>query len=78
MKWISVKDRLPDILEDVLVYRISYEVPEGTIVFKMHPVEQYMVAFRSPRGWNFHEDRELKDNSKVSHWMELSKPSEII
>lgn len=71
-EWISVKDKIPAILKDVLVYRLSYENNEGLVIFKMHPVDRYKVAFLDSKGsWHLHEDLEIKINSNITHWMPL-------
>lgn len=70
-EWISVNDRLPEDYKEVLYFAIT---DEGT--------KEIMTGHREKENWThcclFYSTMILKDNVKVTHWMELPKyPKDI-
>lgn len=66
-QWISVKDRLPDKGESVIVRAITFEQ-------KVH----VDTNFRSVIDGRFSWDKVGKGNCKVTHWMPLPAPPEYL
>ena len=66
-EWISVKDRLPEIYEDVLV--IASGNPQKNITLSA----AYCFGYISGDGWVIEEYPEW-ENAYVTHWMMLPDP----
>nr|DAQ76224.1 MAG TPA: Protein of unknown function (DUF551) [Bacteriophage sp.] len=66
-EWISVKDRLPEIYEDVLV--IASGNPRKNITLSA----AYCFGYISRDGWVIEEYPEW-ENAYVTHWMMLPDP----
>ena len=67
MKWISVKDRMPDHNNEVLVY-----APELDIIGP----ELIGNYFDDDETWTAYDFHETNMNAKVTHWMPLPNPPE--
>ena len=59
-KWISVKERLPEDYEDVV------------IIMRDGASSWYRVAYREYGGWSFGGGRRVND--EVTHWMPIPQP----
>ena len=63
MKWISVKDRLPENYNLVLV-KISSSISENYLLMRYHP---------SNKIWHY-DNRFLMHDEEITHWMFLPEP----
>lgn len=71
-KWISVKDRLPEVEKRVLVFRSNYE---GDDYNKIHVgFLQHKDGFYGSQ-WGLLDD-DLFPHTLVTHWMPLPNPPE--
>ena len=76
-EWISVKDRLPELREEVLVYAIGKEAAFSPIIaiselyiFKLLPFSNGTLEWRDP--WDY-----FSKNYEVTHWMPLPDAPEV-
>ena len=58
-EWISVKDRLPEIMCDVLSYEFRGDIS---------------IAYLCEKEWRCLESGDVMDGSCVTHWMPLPEP----
>lgn len=58
MEWISIKDQLPEIAEDVLIHERGLQEP--------------YVGWRTGESWSSYN--EYMDQKDITHWMPLPKP----
>ena len=70
MNWISVKDRLPDDEEAVLIYW-GFDFGKGLEGEEYYAIAQYICSEPKPY-WSEHD----KDTMVVTHWMPLPEPPE--
>ena len=68
-EWISVKDRLPDGNEPVLVYAEDGVITVCSLVIA--------DAFANPKNLKMWEDNDGYDVCDVTHWMPLPEPYEL-
>lgn len=66
-QWINVKDRLPEVQKEVLIYLPEYDIVEMA--------ELFLYASMNLKEWVQNEDA-YKLN-EVSHWMPLPEPPEV-
>lgn len=69
-EWISVKDRLPEGEEDVLVHLTSKELVVGAFMTALIHDERFWVL---SRGGDFYACPQFG----VTHWMPLPEPPEV-
>lgn len=67
-KWISVKDRLPEVQKEVLIYLPEYDSVEIAALFT--------IPSMNLREWTQNEDAYMLD--EVSYWMPLPEPPEEV
>jgi len=67
MKWISVKDKLPE--EGVIVLTIGWRFPES-VEYRI----DYIVLLDDPKEPYIWARRSLDECSKVAYWMPLPEP----
>jgi hypothetical protein len=74
MEWISVKDRLPEMNQVVLVYNAEFDGNEYSIdewvTYYERPVEFSTIEIETGEGWSMHEFEE------VTHWSPLTPPKD--
>ncbi len=77
MKWISVKNKLPRINQDVLVWVIyeGYKSGEPTDSFRQNMNGQYPSYY--DQSSNSYWAMGSAKNYKVTHWMKIEKPNTV-
>lgn len=65
-QWVSVKDRLPEVQKEVLIYLPEYDSVEIAALFE--------IPSMNLREWAQNEDAYMLD--EVSYWMPLPEPTE--
>lgn len=76
MEWISVKDRLPEPGEDVLVFHAIYIEKEGKLRrIDSHMEVKHYVPDDGIHAWGWYPNGLPIANS--SHWMPLPEPPEL-
>lgn len=65
-QWVSVKDRLPEVQKEVLIYLPEYDSVEIAALFE--------IPSMNLREWAQNEDAYMLD--EVSYWMPLPEPPE--
>ncbi len=69
MKWVNVKNRLPENNQEILVYSISLERKCGK---KLSPLACYY--YNGFKTYNDKESQKWLDSVEITHWMPLPKP----
>ncbi len=65
MEWISVKDRLPEVAIEVLVFAPDCRVIGNTLIGKYFPSENTWTVY------DFHDSKLDED---VTHWQPIPEP----
>lgn len=67
-QWVSVKDRLPEVQKEVLIYLPEYDSIEMAALFE--------IPSLNLKEWTQNEDAYMLN--EVSHWMPLPEPPEEV
>ena len=72
-KWISVEDRLPDSMDDVLVW-YEYRAYEGSGGLSKRKVKEYGIGCYIPQMGVWSKDPGIGTEARVIAWMPLPEP----
>ena len=72
-EWISVKDRLPEVYEEVLVFAVDRGDLSDEPVYALTAMREYRTFNGPVKSW-IQPWQYFNANYKVTHWMPLPEP----
>ena len=72
-KWISVQDRFPEVHEEVLVFAVDKDNPNGEPVYALTAMREYRTLNGPVKSW-IQPWQYFNANYRVTHWMPLPEP----
>ncbi len=79
MKWINVKDKLPEHINDVFICSAQHnpEFNSYTVGYYVQTSGRWGVVTDMLRASNYDGDATIELDEKVTHWKEIIGPKEI-